>query len=252
MDRIGSTKQFVPAGLLAAISVLVVSLSASYSGGGAGPGGAAVMPVGSNPRGQSYAQWAADWLTWAAGVPAAHSPFLDATGADLGTDQTKRVWFLAGNFGGADVRNATVPAGTSLFFPVINEFWIITPGDPAWDEPYLDPFTLILYDTFQDYVIEQVLDPAVGSATHVFCTVDGKAVNNITGYRVLSEEQDATVLPDGNVFGVPGGVYGANQSEGYYLMLPPLSAGKHTIHFGGQTNGFGLNVTYNLTVKGGK
>jgi hypothetical protein len=239
--------------MLAAISVLVLSLAVSYTGGGTGGsgGGATVMPVQSNPHGQSYAQWAADWLAWAAGVPAAQSPFLD-TGANLAVDQSKSVWFLAGNFGGNDVRNATVPTGTALFFPIINNFWIITPGDPQWDAPYLDTDHNILYDTFQDYVIEQVFDPAMDAATNLSCTVDGKAVNNITGYRVLSEERDSTELPDGNVFGIPGGVYGPNQSEGYYLMLPPLSAGKHTIHFAGQTTGFSLDVTYNLTVKPGK
>jgi hypothetical protein len=38
-------------------------------------------------------------------------------------------------------------------------------------------------------------------------------------------------------------------ADGFYIMLPPLTAGSHRINFGGTgPTGFTLNVTYNLTV----
>jgi hypothetical protein len=38
-------------------------------------------------------------------------------------------------------------------------------------------------------------------------------------------------------------------SDGYWLMVEPLSPGKHTINFGGTTqSGFQLDITYELTV----
>src|SRR4051794_9104852 len=94
------TKRIAPVTVLAATLLFMLSPAASTSRAGAGPGDATVMPVQSNPHGQSYARWAADWLAWAAGVPAAQSPFGD-TGANLAVDQSKSVWFLAGNFGGS-------------------------------------------------------------------------------------------------------------------------------------------------------
>jgi hypothetical protein len=51
-------------------------------------------------------------------------------------------------------------------------------------------------------------------------------------------------LPEGSTF-----VTGA-ASDGYWLMLEPLSPGTHTIEFGGtaKNTGFQLNVTYTITV----
>ncbi len=238
--------------VLAVMVTLLLSLTVSMTLGGAGPGGAAVLPVGSTARGQTYAQWASGWLSWVVQPPADQSPLLDNTGVDVGVGQSPGVWFLAGNFGGTTVRTATIPTGTPLFFPVVNEFWITTPGDPNWNDPYFDPITNTLYETWHDYVVEQILGPAVDAVTDYFCTVDGKPVNNLQGYRVLSEVSDAVHLPDNNIFGIPAGDYGPNQSEGYYLLLPPLSAGTHTIHFGGTAPNITLDVTYNLTVKPGK
>ncbi len=65
-------------------------------------------------------------------------------------------------------------------------------------------------------------------------------------------------LPVGAVFGLsPAGTDAPNVSDGYWLMLPPLPAGKHTIHFkgvftGGPSSGTIVEVTDHLTVQGAK
>ena len=50
------------------------------------------------------------------------------------------VWFLAGNLGGSSTRTVTIPAGTALFFPVVNTFLGYLPcelsGDDAADIAY--------------------------------------------------------------------------------------------------------------------
>jgi hypothetical protein len=38
-------------------------------------------------------------------------------------------------------------------------------------------------------------------------------------------------------------------SDGYWLLLNPLSPGHHTLQFGGSFAGFSQSVTYNLTVQ---
>jgi hypothetical protein len=46
-----------------------------------------------------------------------------------------------------------------------------------------------------------------------------------------------------------GGTFSPQVSDGYWIMLAPLSAGAHTIHFKGILNGgFESEVTYFLTI----
>ena len=89
------------------------------------------------------------------------------------------------------------------------------------------------------------------------CEVDGTPIQNLDRYRVVSPLFTYTV-PDNNIFQIfgenfPGGSTSPSVSDGVYLMLHPLSAGKHVIHFTGEipTYNFGLDVTYNLQVGGG-
>ena len=57
------------------------------------------------------------------------------------------------------------------------------------------------------------------------------------------------MVPGGNILGIAAGTYGPAISDGYWLMLAPLSAGSHTVHFRGvAAGGFETEVTYNLTV----
>jgi hypothetical protein len=62
-------------------------------------------------------------------------------------------------------------------------------------------------------------------------------------------------LPDGNLFStppppVPAGIYPIAVDDGYYLMLKPLSPGKHLLHFHGSIPSFNftLDITYQLTI----
>ena len=86
-------------------------------------------------------------------------------------------------------------------------------------------------------------------------TIDGEAVGNLGQQRVQSPVLIIT-YPDNNIDGVPKGTYSPNVSDGYWLMLPPLPAGAHTIYLrgestGGPFKGAVIEVTYHLTVRGG-
>jgi hypothetical protein len=80
-----------------------------------------IAPINTNPGGQTYGRWATDWWQWAFGIPAAVNPFLDTTGEHCAQRQVDNFWFLAGSTS-ADpvVRACQIPAGKSLFFPLIN------------------------------------------------------------------------------------------------------------------------------------
>jgi hypothetical protein len=81
-----------------------------------------IAPIHTTPAGQTYGRWAAEWWQWALGVPAAANPLTDTTGEHCAQRQVDQVWFLAGSTSSAPVvRACEVPAGTSLFFPLIIE-----------------------------------------------------------------------------------------------------------------------------------
>lgn len=89
-------------------------------------------------------------------------------------------------------------------------------------------------------------------------TVDGIPLKSLESYRFESPAFNF-VLPDDNILGVDCKFVNCQNpqsvSDGYWIMLPPLSSGNHTVHFTGsfrdtESNDlfFGLDVTYELTV----
>jgi hypothetical protein len=111
--------------------------------------------------------------------------------------------------------------------------------------------------TFSVAKLHKQLDPFIDSVTQLEAEVDGVPIQDIMKlYRAKTDNSSFSVtLPSDNLFTrpnctIPAGTYPDQVSEGYYLMLAPLSVGSHTIHFIGETNtGFTTDVTYNLTIQ---
>ena len=104
----------------------------------------------------------------------------------------------------------------------------------------------------------------VDNAGPAACTIDGKPVKGLdvlatSPYRVGAQVFSYTLAHQNNLlanylgplFGVDlsciadGTTVSPAAEDGVYLMLAPLSAGQHTIHFTVQG---GLDITYELTV----
>ena len=210
-------------------------------------GGGGVLPPNSHAYGKSMGEWSAEWWKWVFAIPAPTNPLLDMTGADVAVGQSGPVWFLGGGFCTYTdcshftiVRNATIPNGVALFFPIINNECSTLEGNGT---------------TY--YQLRSCASGFQDLATNMTCEVDGTPVRNLDRYRVVSPLFTYTV-PDNNIFQIfgedfPGGSTSPSVSDGVYLMLRPLSAGRHVIHVTGEipTYNFGLDVTYNLKVGGG-
>jgi hypothetical protein len=223
-------------GVIAAISIVVGLMAGSVSQVWAGNPTPGVIPPNAKPHGMTYGEWSARWWQWALSLPGDQNPFFDEGGncSNGANGQLGPVWFLTGviNVSGTAERYCTVPAGKALFFPIIN----------------VECSTLEAPPFHGDNEAELRACAKGFGFGEVFAEIDGVAVQNLGRYLVDSPLFTFTV-PPANVLGVAAGT-GQSVSNGYYLMVAPLSVGEHLIHFGGTFTdfGFSLDITYNLTV----
>lgn len=169
--------------------------------------------------------------------PASRVLFLN--GAPTSTTETNRV---------------IIPPETPLFFAILG----IETDNTACP---LSSFTT----NSADMLAAEAVAGWNGAATLTTCTIDGVAVPGLENptnsiYNVVSPPFSYTTAREGNLVALatgdpclPGGltVYPA-VADGVYLMLSPLSPGKHTVHLVGEAGPGGaylkIDITYEITV----
>ena len=228
-----------------ALLAMIPARSAYASDGNPNPG---ALPPHSTAFGKTYNEWAVSWWQYVVSIPQAVNPLFDPTGAGCGVAQSGSVFFLVGAAGSGTVTRdqCVVPAGKALFFPLVNAFDAHVPGD-GLDTP--------------DLVWKDLLSYGWGSFSNFHASVDGVPVSDLdpssTPYRACAApipgcaSAFSVQLPAGNYFGVTPGAYAPTVEDGYYLLLAPLSAGPHTINFGGAGyfgGPFTQDITYHLVV----
>ncbi len=204
----------------------------------------AVYPPTANVNGKSYGEWTAEWWRWVMSSTCATNPISDPTGENAGINQNGPVYFLAGTSGGAATRNVTIPHGKKILFPIINLMF---------DYPCPDPdFQPASGQTLEEFLTQSVAD--LMDLADVFeVTLDGVPLNNEENYRFPSGlfyftgNTDLTNCFDPCITGEEQ----AAASDGYWMMLKPLSYGQHTLNFKAEVSAFGfaLDVTYNITIE---
>ena len=222
-------------GVFSSIILLVVTLSSLNVRAGA-------LPIQSQPHGQSYGAWTVAWWQWALGIAETNNPLLDTTGEFAGVNQTGQVWFLAGSLAESETRTFTIPAGQSLFLPVHGWIFGATVNDCEPSVPGV---------TCDEATLRASAAAAATAVTNMQVTIDGQPVTGLQNYRALSPETFTVTLPPGNLLGLPAGTYGPHVSDGYWLMLTPLSVGEHTIVVHAENPSFDITytVTYHITVE---
>jgi len=187
----------------------------------------------------------AEWWQWALSIPTSENPMLDPTGEKCVVGQRGSTWFLAGSFnGGSATRTCSVPAGTSIFFPVANAMFFDSPGVCGQGS-----------ESFSVADMRAAIDDFIDGVTDISVEIDGEPVRRVRRVRSRVFE---VALPEGNVFdapcaadgGMPAGIYSPTVDDGYYVLLEPLEAGEHTLHFHAEQAdiGFVIDTTYHLTV----
>ncbi|MDB5059939.1 MAG: hypothetical protein JWO59_3411 [Chloroflexi bacterium] len=215
---------------LSLVVALLLAISAQRARADSNPN-PGILPPNSHAFGLTNGGWSAASWQYVGSIPVPNNPLFDQTGANCGMGQSGPVWFLVGLFNapGTATRSRTIPAGKALFFPILNgAFCCGTIGQ-----------------------IRALGQRTLHDDTNLSAAVDGTAIPGlstpVTIYLALSPVFTLT-LPDNNIFGLPAGSYSPIVSDGIYLMLAPLPAGPHTVHFAGSSPGFSLDITYRLAI----
>ncbi len=203
-----------------------------------------IIPPNVEAYGTSYSALAGAWWNWALNQPPAMNPILDETGqfAAVGQDedwgQGKKIFFLAGNFGGETVRECTVPKGKALFFPLANNLFV-SPEEGTVEE------------------VRSAANDATAPTSFLECIIDGVPVADLFAYRAQSP-------PGGSPFEIRPGSFAATLlpprgpepavADGYWLLLELGGGAEHVIEFSArvgdpQAPDFQLSVKYLLTVE---
>jgi hypothetical protein len=219
--------------LLGAILMIAVAMPAGQAAAAANhnPG---VLPPQSHPFGMSYGQWSALWWQQAFAVHSGPGSPFEAGSVDCTSLGTRHVAFLVGTTqtsGNPASRSCSLPTGTAVLFPLIN--YAATPGDGVGStEAELRANAREVADNFTD----------------LMATVDGRALSDLASYRFQSPLFVWTT-PSDNVFDVDATADPTPAvADGYWIMLPPLSPGVHTISFGGAAPIFKFTTATSYTI----
>lgn len=216
-------------------------------GFGAGMMNPRVIPRRATPFKTSYEELAAASWERAFGIPAAENPVADTTGEFCDRGQSGKVWFLAGTFGGFVDRSCTVPAGKAILFPLLNAVvFCPLPGETV--------------DDLRDQVNELIDVPLSEGTVELEATIDGVPIENLFDFRA---ESPPFTIPAGGLIeeAFPECVGTSAVSDGFWLLIPPLSEGSHVIEFRGARgafehslfgpiDAFSAGVTYEIEIVG--
>jgi hypothetical protein len=176
---------------------------------------------------RSQVEWAESYLQWIAAFARGSSPSSDTTGAQCGAKQGGEVWFLASSDGTqAVVRDCAIPAGKTLFVPLVSTTERSNSGEPNCGA---------------------MARQAAGALAHVSrlsMTIDGHPVGGLQTHRQPTGECFAL-----DVRQASRSATRAAAADGYYVMLQPLPPGPHTIVVEARIDSTTLSTTYRLDVR---
>jgi hypothetical protein len=175
------------------------------------------------------------------------NPATDMTGANCPVAQASpRLWFLQSTIGGSANRACTIPSNRQIVCNVIS-CELSDAELPGQNLPNPQ-----LTNKVRDSIDQ------VDIRTLRFIVDNVSLINepDWPNFRVLTEPSQV-FLPDNgndNLFRVQGGYSTRFAADGYHVKLTDLSAGPHTLYFGGVARGpggtpiFQTAVNYNLTL----
>jgi hypothetical protein len=200
--------------------------------------------------GMTYGDWSAAWWQFYLQIPNVNNshPFVAATDTSCnnGNQPAGPVFFLSavGSQSSSPpqvVRNCTVPAGSPILVPIINNETSnleINGGDADLRTAAFAPFPLLTPPTMS-------------------VSLDGTSVGSLSQFRFESPVFPFTApSPITNFFFYTKTVSASSSrsplsvSDGYWIAIKPLAAGPHTLSFSASLPGIiNINMLYHLNVQ---
>jgi hypothetical protein len=196
------------------------------------------------PFGNTYISWCEAWVKHIYSIPCDQHPLV---ATDVNTNEIVQegpVFFLHGTIGGTVNRAVTIPQGKGIFFPVLN----YTATYPCHMYPGFKPAP---GQSLQDF-LQINASTMVNQAANMSVSLDGVRINDVMPYRFTTPMFYFNASPE--LTCADPCITGELQpglSDGYWIMLKPLSPGKHTLHYRGSYPkvGWVMDVTYEIEVK---
>jgi len=164
--------------------------------------------------GKSLGEYANLWWQWASSMPALESPVKDMTGIKCDVNQKGQVWFLAGGYGSSKItRKCSIPKGNHLFFPVINMLYFPSGIGTSLTCDAAKASVTINNDYLRSFIVTIDKHKIVNPVLHRYSTPD---CFDLLGWPPKNINSP-TVYP--------------SATDGYWVMLKPLSLGTHKIKF---------------------
>jgi hypothetical protein len=208
---------------LAIIVSLVQSPTFADTSGPITPG---FLPSNARVHGQGLTDLATAWVLWAFGSAAEVNPLLDGRCERSPVDP--RIWFLPASLGGESESTCKVPPGT---------FLVITPGSLECSNLEPEPF----YGA-DESELRVCADDGFDLLTYAEVTLDGTSVTNLDDYVLTT---NLLTLPPNNLISPESGI---SIDKGYFLVIPPLSRGTHTLRLYDEFESFDFHAGITFTI----
>lgn len=180
--------------------------------------------------GISQSEWSTAWWQWAGSFDREESPIADSNGERCQLKQSGPVWFLASTYGTKrTIRTCKFPRDKYLFFPLINYVFM----------PPIEKDCHCTCDTTKAHAKAMTDNPEM-----LVLDMDGQRFGSLETHRQATRQcfdMGAKTPQKYRIF--------PSAADGYYVMLPPLSLGKHVLNFGGALPSMLQAVTYTLDVE---
>ena len=192
---------------------------------------AAVLSPDATFAGKTLYEWSAQWWKTFLEAPFDNNPLLapDPTGSSLTAINvpSSPVFFLTGIIGGGAVnRSVRVSEKQAVFFPLTNFASVQVEPDETAES--------LCSGSSQDNV----------DVSSLFAIIDGQSIGDLGSQRQNCQDQPDSggflvdAPPDSLLAGLAADLVQQKQnlavSDGFYLMVEPLTPGQHTITFGGE------------------
>jgi hypothetical protein len=216
------------------ILVLVVSLlvSSAYIASAKANTAPQVLPSTTQVQGLTYGEWLARWWQYTLELPVSENPLTNGTDSCM-FKRFGNVGVLLANSSTGGPVSCEIPAGMMIYIEVLGVECSNLEGEPFYggneDE---------LRACVQAFDLQNLM-----------ASIDDHEVKNLNKFIFLSPLYEFT-NPEENILGVPAGTQGISMGSGAYLLIAPLSPGKHTIHVQGTFPivDYTRDVTIDLTV----